>query len=393
MNESTWDVAVVGGGIHGAGVLQAAAAAGHRAVLLEKNELAHGTSSRSSKLIHGGLRYLETAQFALVHESLREREILLRIAPDLVHLVPFYLPVYRETTRRPWQIRVGLSVYAILGGLRANARFRAVPRERWSGLDGLDPSGLRAVFRYQDAQTDDAALTRAVVDSARGLGARLLCPASFLSARRIDRGYRVAYRREGRDLELDCAALVNAAGPWANRILRQIEPEPPTLEVDLVQGSHIVVEGEIREGIYYAEAPRDRRAVFVMPWQGRTMVGTTEAPFEGDPEDVRPLPEEIEYLRETLARYFPSRGTEVLEAFAGLRVLPRQSGPFFRRPRETILLADDPREPRLITLYGGKLTAYRSSAGKLLRRLRPILPERSPVADTARLPLGVDRSG
>jgi glycerol-3-phosphate dehydrogenase len=392
VSRPSYDVAVVGGGIHGAGALQAAAAEGYRAVLLEKNELAHGTSSRSSKLIHGGLRYLETAQFALVYESLREREILLRIAPGLVRRVPFYVPVYRDTTRRPWQIRVGLSVYAILGGLMANARFGSVARSRWSELDGLETSGLQAVFCYWDAQTDDAALTQAVVSSARELGARLLCPATFLSARRIGGGYRVVFRFEDRVEELDCAALVNAAGPWANRVLDSIEPVPPKLDVDLVQGSHIVVGGEIREGVYYAEAPRDRRAVFIMPWEGRTLVGTTESPFDGDPEDVRPLSAEIDYLRETLARYFPSRDAAVLESFAGLRVLPRQSGPFFRRPRETTLLGDDARESRLITLYGGKLTAYRSSARKLLRRLRAVLPPRSAVADTATLPLGVDRS-
>jgi len=391
MSHPSYDVAVIGGGIHGAGVLQAAAAAGHRAVLLEKNQLAHGTSSRSSKLIHGGLRYLETAQIALVRESLREREILLRIAPDLVRRVPFYVPVYRETSRRPWQLRVGLSAYAILGGMMANARFGSVARSRWPDLDGLETSGLQAIFRYWDAQTDDAALTQAVVDSARELGARLLCPATFVSARRIERGYRVVFRFEERDDELDCAALVNAAGPWANRVLESIEPVPPKLDVDLVQGSHIVVGGEIRQGVYYAEAPSDRRAVFIMPWEGKTLVGTTESPFDGDPENVRPLSAEIDYLRETLARYFPSRDTEVLESFAGLRVLPRQSGSFFRRPRETIFLADDPREPRLITLYGGKLTAYRSSGLKLLRRLRPALPTRSAVADTATLPLGVDR--
>lgn len=391
MSRSSYDVAVIGGGIHGAGALQAAAAAGYRAVLLEKNQLAHGTSSRSSKLIHGGLRYLETAQISLVHESLREREILLRIAPDLVRRVPFYVPVFRETSRRPWQLRVGLSLYAILGGMMANARFSSVPRRQWPDLDGLDTVGLQAVFRYWDAQTDDAALTQAVVSSARELGAELLCPATFVSARRTDRGYRVAFRLEDREDEIDCVALVNAAGPWANRILESIDPTPPKLEVDLVQGSHIVVGGEVRQGIYYAEAPRDRRAVFIMPWEGKTLVGTTESPFDGDPEKVEPLWTEIGYLQETLARYFPSHETDVLESFAGLRVLPRQDGSFFRRPRETIFFADDPREPRLITLYGGKLTAYRSSARKLLRRLRAVLPARTVVADTATLPLVVDR--
>ena len=163
MSESSHDIVVIGGGIHGAGVVQAAAAAGYRTLLLEKEGLAHGTSSRSSKLIHGGLRYLETLQFSLVQESLGERAILLRIAPHLVRLIPFYVPVYRGTLRRPWQIRIGLSLYALLGGLRKESLFRSVPKDQWTDLDGLDPSGLQSIFQYWDAQTDDAELTRGVV--------------------------------------------------------------------------------------------------------------------------------------------------------------------------------------------------------------------------------------
>ncbi len=176
-----YDVVVVGGGIHGAGVLQAAAAAGHSALLIERAGLASGTSSRSSKLIHGGLRYLESGQFALVRESLRERAIHLRIAAELVELKPFFIPVYRDTRRRPWQLKVGLWMYALLGGFDASTRFGAVPKAEWSTLDGLDTQGLDAVIRYHDAQTDDAMLTRAVVQSALSLGAELAMPASFES--------------------------------------------------------------------------------------------------------------------------------------------------------------------------------------------------------------------
>ena len=163
----TFDVIVIGGGIHGAGVLQAAAAAGYSALLIEKSALASGTSSRSSKLIHGGLRYLESGQFALVRESLHERAVHLRIAPDLVELKPFFIPVYGQTRRRPWQLKLGLWIYALLGGFDASTRFGSVPRREWSELDGLETRGLDAVIRYYDAQTDDAQLTRAVVESAR----------------------------------------------------------------------------------------------------------------------------------------------------------------------------------------------------------------------------------
>src|SRR5476649_318319 len=168
MNE--YDVVIIGGGIHGAGVLQAAAAAGHKALLIERNALASGTSSRSSKLIHGGLRYLESGQFALVRESLRERAIHLRIASELVELKAFFIPVYHDTRRRPWQLKLGLWMYALLGGFDASTRFGAVPKSQWPNLDGLQTENLDAVIRYHDGQTDDAVLTRAVVQSALDLG-------------------------------------------------------------------------------------------------------------------------------------------------------------------------------------------------------------------------------
>ncbi|HKQ30418.1 MAG TPA: FAD-dependent oxidoreductase, partial [Burkholderiales bacterium] len=150
---SHYDIVVIGGGIHGAGVAQAAAAAGYSVLALEKTALAAGTSSRSSKLIHGGLRYLESGRLRMVRESLHERAVLLRIAPELVRLVPFYLPIYPDTRRRPWQIAAGLSLYALLGGLARDNRFVRVPRAEWDDLEGLDMHRLQCVFRYYDGQT------------------------------------------------------------------------------------------------------------------------------------------------------------------------------------------------------------------------------------------------
>ena len=151
-------------------------------MLLEQTGLASGTSCRSSKLIHGGLRYLETAQFSLVHECLRERTLLLKLAPDLVRLQSFYIPVYHSTQRRPWQLRTGLMLYWVLAGFGNDGRFNTVPRSTWDSLDGLNTKNLQAVFQYRDAQTDDAALTKAVMHSATTLGARVIIPATFMSA-------------------------------------------------------------------------------------------------------------------------------------------------------------------------------------------------------------------
>ncbi len=380
-----YDVVVIGGGIHGVGVAQAAAAAGYSALLLEQKNLGSGTSSRSSKLIHGGLRYLESARLGLVRESLREREILLRIAPALVQRVPFYIPVYAASRRPPWMIRAGLSLYALLGGLTREARFESVPRARWQDLDGLAIHGLRAVFRYDDAQTDDARLTRAVMRSAQSLGAELRCPANFLSATRRMNGYEVHFLEDNSDRSCRTRTLVNAAGPWVNPVLDRITPRPPRLAVDLVQGAHILLEGATRQGVYYVEAPRDGRAVFVMPWQDQTLVGTTETHYGGDPRKVRALPEEIVYLQETLNHYFPHGRGRMVDSFAGLRVLPQGQTAAFHRSRETILYPDDPNEVRLVTIYGGKLTGYRATAAKVVHLLQKTLPPAAPRADTAKL--------
>ena len=159
------------------------------------------------------------------------------------------------------------------------------------------------------------------------------------------------------------------------------------LSVDLVQGAHIILAGEVHQGLYYLEAPRDGRAVFVMPWQGNTLVGTTETPFDGDPASAQARPDEISYLQETFRRYFPQRNVALLSSFAGVRVLPLGAGPSFRRSRETVLHPDTTRHPRLITIYGGKLTGYRATAARVLALLKPALPQRVQRADTASIPL------
>ncbi|MHB8743139.1 MAG: FAD-dependent oxidoreductase [Sulfuricaulis sp.] len=384
-----FDVVVIGGGIHGSGVAQAASAAGHSVLLLEQQSIGHGTSSRSSKLIHGGLRYLESARFGLVRESLREREILLRIAPALVRRVPFYIPIYATTRRRPWMMRAGLALYALLGGLQRHTGFDSLPRRQWNDLDGLDNRGLQAVFRYQDAQTDDIALTQAVMRSAEKLGAVLGCPANFLSAQRVHDGFRVEYQENTRVRSCHTRTLVNAAGPWANAVLNRIVPCPSILPVDLLQGAHIILDGAIHRGVYYMNAP-DGRAVFAMPWKGHTLVGTTETLYTGDPAAVGARPEEITYLQEVWRRYFPHRSERLLDSFAGLRVLRRQSGVAFYHSRETVLHPDDPSRTRLVTIYGGKLTGYRATAAKVMRQLAPSLPSQTLVADTAEIILTPD---
>ena len=385
-----FDVVVIGGGIHGVGVAQAAAAQGYTALVLEQTALAAGTSSRSSKLIHGGLRYLESAQFSLVRECLRERSLLLKLAPELVRLRPFYLPIYRHTQRRPLKIRLGLALYDLLAGGSKVSRYSTLPRHHWERLDGLITDDLEAVYCYPDAQTDDAALTRAVMQSAETLGAELRVPAVLQQVECHERGATVHYQWAQQSRQCECLAVVNAAGPWANEVLKNVTPLPRRIEIELVAGTHIVIPEPLTQGIYYVEAPRDRRAVFVMPWRRKTLVGTTETVYHGDPSQVRPLNSEIDYLWETLSHYFPryrQAPQNIFSVFAGLRVLPAKGSRPFARSRETILHPDHPGKPRVLTIYGGKLTAYRATASAVMTRLRPSLPARKPVADTADLPL------
>lgn len=387
MNERC-DVLVIGAGIHGAGVAQAAAAAGYSVLLLEKTAPAAGTSSRSSKLIHGGLRYLEQFQLGLVRECLQERELLLKLAPELVKIRPFYIPVYRGTRRRPWQLFAGLSLYALLAGPGHHARFRRLGHPEGADFAGLQTRDLRCIFQYWDAQTDDAALTRAVLHSAAGLGAESLVPAEFLGAELDDEGAQVRYRHAGQERSCRAAVLVNAAGPWAAATAAAITPFTGRVRSELVQGTHILVDLPSRDGIFYMEVPEDGRAVFLMPWRGMSLVGTTETPFAGrDPATAQPSAAEREYLHRVLQHYFPQQPFMELGAFAGLRVLPQNTARPFERARELIIETDRPARPRLANLYGGKLTSYRADSQKVMAKLRASLPARSPRGDTRALAL------
>ncbi len=359
------DVIVVGGGIHGVGVAQAAAAEGRSVLLVEKSRLAAGTSSRSSKLIHGGLRYLEHYQFGLVAECLRERRILLRIAPDLVRLEHFFMPIYRGARRGPVLLTAGLSLYALLARFGPGAVFRRLSPSEAPEFGSLRQDGLRTIFRFSDARTDDRLLTMAVMESARSLGARLWMPAECTGVKLTREGVTARIRHGHRDREVNGRVLVNATGPWVGRFLSLVEPAVPAPAFDLIQGSHIVLEDFRVPGCLYMENPRDGRGIFALPWHGGTLVGTTETRFPA--------------AGEALAGSY--------RAFAGLRVLPSGAGHAFSRSRETSLLTDRRDRPRLISVAGGKLTAYRATAKKVMRRLRGSLPPARPVAETRTLPL------
>lgn len=384
------DVLIVGAGIHGAGVAQAAVAAGYSVLVLEKNAIGCGTSSKSSKLIHGGLRYLESFQFSLVRKSLKERSVLCRIAPKLVKLQPFYIPIYKNTMRRPWQIRLGLALYALLGGLHKSNLFSVINRDELTSTDGLNKINLQKVYRYYDGQTNDKKLTEAVMSSAQQLGAKLSSPVKIKKITRNEKHFVAEYHDDTGAKLVQAKVIVNAAGPWANEINKLVTPNVSSLEVDFVQGTHIIIDAVAPSGIYYLEAV-DQRAVFVMPYEVdgilRTMVGTTEKLFKGKADDVKATKEEVDYLLATYKSYFSeTKEIKILHHFAGLRVLPRNDGSLFSRPRDTVLHWA---MPNMLALYGGKLTAYRSTSELVLKKIKPLLPSRRRVAHTEQLYLSV----
>jgi glycerol-3-phosphate dehydrogenase len=285
---------------------------------------------------------------------------------------------------------VGLSVYSLF----SHKLFKRVPRGRWNQLDGLKTKDLDAVFNYYDAQTDDARLTRSVLASAQALGAEVYMGTLLESARLVENGCEITFQRSGQEpaesKKVSARVLINATGPWVNDVLERIEPRPEQTEVELVQGAHIVVPGEVAHP-YYLEAPQDRRAVFVTPWKNQVLVGTTENDYQGDPAKVKPLDSEISYLLDVYNHYFERdlKPDDVLDAFAGLRVLPGGTGDIFKKSRDTHFGKDRPKCPRVITIYGGKLTSYRATSEKLIGMLSKVLPKRKRVADTRWLELPI----
>ena len=386
----TIDILVIGGGIQGVGVAQAAAAAGYSVSVVEKTDLAAGTSHCSSKLIHGGLRYLESAQFSLVRKSILERERLIKLAPGLIKPVPFYIPIYKNTSRHSWQIRIGLILYSLLGSFKQYARFSYMsPQQISTKLPQLNFESLKCVYQYYDAQTNDAELTKAVMRSAESLRAKLLCPAEYVGAVKTAEGYAAKIIYNGTEITLACRAIVNAGGPWVNQIVeRNSELNLSTLDFDCVQGAHIELDASPPDGVIYVEAPQDKRAVFIMPWQGLTLVGTTEKIYDEKIENVHATEAEIDYLKTVYEYYFTNskklKTVNVINTFAGIRVLPKASSSMFNRPRDTVI---HQAASGFVTLYGGKLTSYRATAQEVMSVLCKTLPKREPVADTRKLKL------
>lgn len=364
-----YDIAIIGGGINGAACADQLSQYGYKVVVLEQyHQAGLVTSSKSSKLIHGGLRYLETAQFKLVHECLQQRKYLSKQHPDLVKLVPFHIPVYEDNARSPWLIRLGLSIYSLF----SLKFFKTINKDNWHQLDDLKTKNLKTVFQYYDGQTNDTLLTQRVMQQAQNNGTELFTDACFMNANCAEDLCTIKYRQQNDTHEITSRVIINASGPWVNHVLQKFMPAQSQLNIELIAGTHIAVAGKLDQGMYYLEAPQDKRAVFVMPWISETgenqiLIGTTESLFDDSPEKVAPTEKEINYLIQVYNHYFTVQISrdKVIDAFAGLRVLPASNASAFSRSRDTIIHFDKTKKPKVFSIYGGKLTSHRVTAQQI----------------------------
>jgi len=382
-----YDIVVIGAGIQGAGVAQAAAACGYKTLVIEKfPQAGMGTSCKSSKLIHGGLRYLESGQFKLVKECLLERKRLLKNAPDLVKLISFYIPVYTHSLRPAWLIWIGLLIYSFF----SFKPFSVVKKPEWGSLDNLNVKNLKHIFKYYDAQTDDKKLTNAVINSAKKLGADIEYESDFRLSKKHEKSHQITYIKNSKPYTIECKCIVNCTGPWVASTQKKISPLLKIPPIELVAGTHIIINQAIERGIFYIEAD-DKRAVFVMPWKDKsTLIGTTERLYTGNADDVAPTEDEITYLLKAYNRYFNTQITHnnIINSFAGLRVLPASSKSVFNKSRESLIIHNS-EQPGLVTLIGGKLTAYRASSEDVLSQIKKILgtPDKATSCSTKNIKL------
>ncbi|MDZ7644171.1 MAG: glycerol-3-phosphate dehydrogenase [Woeseiaceae bacterium] len=393
---ASYDIIVIGGGINGAGIARDAALRQLRVLLLDAHDFGSGTTSWSSRLIHGGLRYLEHGEIPLVYESLHERRTLRRIAPHLVSPLRLVIPLYRGGSRAPWLVRLGMIAYDLLSLTKSLPRHRMLSRDALLGeAPGLAPEGLVAGASYFDAQVTHAerlVIENVVAAAQAGAAVRNHAPVNAIELR-ADGSHRVRFRHaDGADEVASGRSVVNATGPWVDRLLALTGLELPRL-IGGTKGSHLVLPPftDAPRDAFYVEAPADGRPVFILPWNGQYLVGTTDIRFDDDPGEARASAAEVDYLLATLNRYFPRarvRPGNVLYAYAGVRPLPyRADGPESAITRRHIIHAHTGDATGLWSVIGGKLTTYRSLARQVVDRLQRALDGGGTRCRTATTPL------
>ena len=356
-------VAVIGGGINGAAIAWELSRRDYDVTLFEKGRCGAQTSSATTKMIHGGLRYLEHAHVALVRESLRDRAWLLEHLPELVKPIEILLPVYVDSPRSRFMVRAGLTLYDLLAGGTNIARHMAMSAAELAARVPLTPAGLRGGFSYWDAQVDDYALARIVADSAIGEGATVREETRVVSLRRQGKEW-IVVTASAQEERFDF--VVNAAGPWMNALLAE-NAIRSRYRLTLVRGSHLVLKRRVADAGMLLQSLTDHRVFFVLPWKGTTLVGTTEVMHRASLESVHATDEEIDYLIARFNRYVRDGivRADVSSTFAGVR-------PLVGRATNPSAISRDYRLERrgnLLNVFGGKMTTFRSMAEKAAMRV------------------------
>ena len=372
-----YDIAIIGGGVNGCGVARDAAGRGLSVYLCEQGDLASGTSSASTKLLHGGLRYLERHEFRLVREALIEREIVWRMAPHIVRPLRFVLP-HSNMTRPRWLLRLGLFLYDHLGGRELLPPTRVLDLSKDEAGQSLKSSFRADAFEYSDCWIDNSRLVALNARDAADRGATVSTRVKAVAAeRRPDRwSLTMEDQRTGDRATVKARILVNAAGPWVDEVLSDLH-RGPSRDVRLVQGSHIVVRRLYdHERCYILQNP-DKRVIFVIPYEDDfTLIGTTDRDYAGDPAKVFASEDEIVYLCEAASRYFaaPIAPRDIVWSYSGVRPLYADGADDAQAvTRDYVLEVEDKGGAPLISIFGGKITTYRRVAEQVLDKLAPHL--------------------
>lgn len=374
----TYDLFVIGGGINGAGIARDAAGRGLSVVLCEKDDLAEGTSSRSGKLVHGGLRYLEYYEFRLVREALIEREVLLKAAPHIIWPMRFVLP-HSPEDRPAWLVRLGLFLYDHLGGRKRLPGTRTLDLRR-------DPEGIPILdqytrgFEYSDCWVDDARLVVLNAVGAAEKGAVVLTRTPAVSARREGKLWTITTRNSltGETSTYKAKCLVNCAGPWVSDVIGRVAGSNSSRNVRLVKGSHIIVPKFWQGANAYLVQNHDKRVIFINPYEGdKALIGTTDIAYEGRAEDVAADEKEIDYLLAAVNRYFKEklRRQDIITTFSGVRPLfDDGKGNPSAVTRDYVFDLDETGGAPLLNVFGGKITTFRELAERGMQRLKHIFP-------------------
>jgi glycerol-3-phosphate dehydrogenase len=357
LGSTRFDLLVIGGGIVGAGIAEAASAHGLSVALVDKGDFAGATSSASSKLIHGGLRYLRLGDVGLVREAHRERRVLTRVvAPHLVRRLPFLLPLYEDGPYRPWFVQSGIILYSTIARARLNGLVDVERARRM--VPELRTTGLRSCALYEDAWTNDARLTLANLRAAEARGAVVVNYAEVVGLRPVE------VQADGRTIAVEAARVVNASGPWVDRV-RRLEDPGARPSVRLSKGAHVVLDGAEDWHAALTISHDKVRVSFAVPWEGKLLLGTTDALHDGEPEAVAATDGDVRQVLDEAAVALGVVGAP-RATFAGLRVLPGGDGGTASARRETVYTTGP---SGMVNVAGGKLTTYRLIALAALGRL------------------------